>query len=266
MQLLIGIEQISYKYPLLVILYSVSQEHHTHQHPESCLVLPHPVLHSRSSSHTNHIHPSIQPQQGQQVTPVFIQSQFGTILNQRYLQKTRPRAVAGTGVRYRNSNIWFGRLRDRVRDTKTKNQDQDKIQDVKQRRRKGRRSFHPLFEDLNKGKPSDINQYEEFTSNDEPMVEELPAVPIDLTSEKSPMKNVDLLTVINTSEPEDKKPVKDQVTNSVRRKRKSILFPVSKGGVVSQRYYSPSSPVWCDITRSQGAWMRFTTLDRRCKG
>ena len=209
---------------------------------------------------------SSSPSQASKSPPVFIQSQFGTILNQRYLQKTRPRAVAGTGVRYRNSNIWFGRLRDRVRDTKTKNQDQDKIQDVKQRRRKGRRSFHPLFEDLNKGKPSDINQYKEFTSNDEPMVEELPAVPIDLTSENSPMTNVDLLTVINTAEPEDKKPVKDQVTNSVRRKRKSILFPVSKGGVVSQRYYSPSSPVWCDMTRSQGALLRFTTLDRRCKG
>ena len=202
------------------------------------------------------------PIQAIQTPPVFIQSQFGTILNQRYLQKTRPRAVAGTGVRYRNSNIWFGRLRDRVRDTKTKNQDRDKIQDAKQRRRKGRGSFHPLFE----RKPSDINQYEEFTSNDEPMVEELPAVPIDLTSENSLMKNVDLLSMINTAEPEDKKHVKDLVTNSVRRKRKSILFPVSKGGVVSQRYYSSSSPVWCDKTRSQGAWMRFTTLDRRCKG
>ena len=202
---------------------------------------------------------SSSPSQASKSPPVFIQSQFGTILNQRYLQKTRPRAVGGTGVRYRNSNIWFGRLRDRVRDNKTK-------KDVKQRRRKGRRSFHPLFEDLNKGKPSDINQYEEFTSNDEPMVEELPAVPIDLTSENSPMKNVDLLTVINTAEPEDKKRVKDLVKNSVRRKRKSILFPVSKGGVVSQRYYSPSSPVWCDMTSSQGAWMRFSTLDRRCKG
>ena len=106
----------------------------------------------------------------------------------------------------------------------------------------------------------------EFTSNEEPLAEEMALDPIDLTAIK-PIKNnylkkqhvnpfnenrrtlVDLLTLINTDDLDDMKKVKDQETNSVRRKRKTILFPI-----------------WCDKTHPQGAWLRYHRMEHHCKG
>ena len=185
--------------------------------------------------------------------PMFVQSQFGTILNQRYLQKTRPRPVGTSGQRYRSSEAWFGRLRDRLGNQQGRDIMEERGKNSQDERIEGRekdRKVSPVqMKTMNAKK-----QEKEFTSNEGSLVADLTVASIDLTTDMGLEKKEEQGVRINGQ---------DQVTNYVRRKRKSILFPVSRGGVVSQRY--SSSPAWCTRARSGGAWIRFSSLSRMCR-
>ena len=187
--------------------------------------------------------------------PMFVQSQFGTILNQRYLQKTRPRPVGTSGQRYRSSEVWFGRLRDRLGNQQGRDIMEERGKNSQDERIEGRekdRKVSPVqMKTMNAKK-----QEKEFTSNEGSLVADLTVASIDLTTDMGLEKKEEQGARINGQ---------DQVTNYVRRKRKSILFPVSRGGVVSQRYSSSSSPAWCTRARSGGAWIRFSSLSRMCR-
>ena len=199
--------------------------------------------------------------------PVYIQSQFGTILNQRYLQKTRPRAarnMPGTGTRYRNSNFWFGRLRDKVLNEGLGRDNVESKLDYQKTKTDNNDDTREVFTDEkieNTPNNEEKHKSSEVTSNEEPLIKETVSTSKDLTavkpSPKTQMKhnqfnliyNVDLLTVINTDDLEVIKNIREQETNGVRRKRKILFFPT-----------------WCDKNHPLGAWLRYAKVETTCKG